>query len=220
MLNEQKSLSLEDYYSRRAAEYEQIYERPERQEELAVLIEKTRTAFKDLDVLEIACGTGYWTQFISHEVRSILATDCSEEVIGFAKEKEYPLGNASFLVDDAYSLSKISGEFNGGFCGFWWSHIPKARLSHFLDVFHSKLTTGTTILMIDNQYVKGNSTPITHIDDDGNSYQMRRLSDGSSYEVLKNFPSEKELLNAIGQFTSHIDFFTYTYYWLIQYKLT
>jgi len=210
---------LKQYYSRRVYEYEQIYKRPERQKELAVLIEKLRKVFKDRDVLEIACGTGYWTEFISHQARSILAIDSNEEVIGFAKEKDYPRGNVTFLVDDAYSLSHVSGDFNGGFCGFWWSHIPKNRLKQCITTFQGKLKSGATIVFIDNNFVEGNSTPISRYDEENNSYQMRRLSNGSQYEVLKNFPDEKEVKQVIGRDTSHIEFLSLDYYWLIHYKL-
>lgn len=214
-----KKSKLEEYYGRRVAAYEQIYERPERQKELAILTKKIKNTFKDLDVLEIACGTGYWTQFISPEARSILAIDSSEEVLGFARRKEYSRGNATFLVDDAYLLSKVSGEFNGGFCGFWWSHVPKNRINHFLTTFHAKLKKGAIIVMIDNKFVEGNSTPISKFDEEGNSYQLRKLSGGKQYEVLKNYPSEIELKDVIGKYTNQIEISGFSYYWLLKYSL-
>ena len=210
---------LEEYYRQRITEYEQIYERPERQEELAVLKEKIGIVFKDLDVLEIACGSGYWTQIISQEARSLLATDSSEEVIGFALKKDYSRENVRFLVADAYSLSNISGKFNGGFCGFWWSHVPKIRMNHFLTTFHAKLKKGATIVMIDNIFVEGNSTPLYKLDKEGNSYQLRKLSSGAEYEVLKNYPSEIELNDVIEKYTNQIEISGFTYYWLLKYYL-
>jgi len=43
---------------------------------------------------------------------------------------------------------------------------------------------------MDNRYVDGSSTPISERDADGNTYQRRRLADGSDNRVLKNFPTE------------------------------
>ena len=50
--------------------------------------------------------------------------------------------------------------------------------------------------MLDNQYVLGSSTPISRTDAEGNTYQTRPLKDGSSHEVLKNFPTHAQLLAA------------------------
>ena len=47
--------------------------------------------------------------------------------------------------------------------------------------------------MLDNRYVEGSSTPVTERDADGNGYQLRKLADGSTHRVLKNFPTEAEL---------------------------
>ena len=52
---------LEKYYSKRASEYEQIYEKPERQHELEWLRNRIPMLFRGKTVLEVACGTGYWT---------------------------------------------------------------------------------------------------------------------------------------------------------------
>jgi hypothetical protein len=47
--------------------------------------------------------------------------------------------------------------------------------------------------MLDNRYVEGSSTPVTERDAEGNGYQSRKLADGSTHLVLKNFPTEAEL---------------------------
>jgi demethylmenaquinone methyltransferase/2-methoxy-6-polyprenyl-1,4-benzoquinol methylase len=45
----------------------------------------------------------------------------------------------------------------------------------------------------DNRLVPGSVHPIARRDEHGNTYQQRRMTDGSSWEVLKNFPSPYEL---------------------------
>ena len=54
-----KQPDLVDYYSRRAREYERIYHKPERQDDLGALRRLVAERLVDRDVLEIACGTGY-----------------------------------------------------------------------------------------------------------------------------------------------------------------
>ena len=56
---------LATYYALRAAEYERVYAKPERQAELAVVKARMRKMFTGRRVLELACGTGYWTEVIA-----------------------------------------------------------------------------------------------------------------------------------------------------------
>ncbi|MFZ5805610.1 MAG: class I SAM-dependent DNA methyltransferase [Verrucomicrobiota bacterium] len=79
--------ALSDYYNKRAQEYEQIYAKPERQEALGKLKAHLREILRGHDVLEIACGTGYWTEVIASIARSVLATDISEEMLSIARQK-------------------------------------------------------------------------------------------------------------------------------------
>jgi ubiquinone/menaquinone biosynthesis C-methylase UbiE len=62
---------LQTYYSRRAREYELIYEKPERQSDLAQLKRILRSLLASQTVLELACGTGYWTQVIAEKAKSV-----------------------------------------------------------------------------------------------------------------------------------------------------
>ncbi|NIP46779.1 MAG: methyltransferase domain-containing protein, partial [Gammaproteobacteria bacterium] len=84
--------NLEDYYRRRAGEYERIYEKPERQSDLKRLREIVPALLDGRRVLEIACGTGYWTQFVAERAVSVLATDINDTVLSLARRKAYPRG--------------------------------------------------------------------------------------------------------------------------------
>jgi len=207
------------YYSQRASEYEQIYQKPERQKDLERLKDLIREAFEGRGVLEIACGTGYWTQFIAERARSICATDRSWETLELAKQKNYKECTVSFIESDAYSLKNIEGCFDGGFCGFWWSHIPKSQISVFIHNFQAKLTKDSLVMMIDNRYVKGSSTPVSRTDSDGNTYQIRKLRDGTEHEILKNFPDEEELKALLSPFAQDIRYISLEYYWLVEYSV-
>ena len=83
--------AMKEYYARRAAEYEDIYLKADRQEDLNQLKAILSGAFSGMDVLEIACGTGYWTQFLAKTARSILATDINPGVLELAREKNHDL---------------------------------------------------------------------------------------------------------------------------------
>ena len=208
-----------DYYAKRASEYECIYQKAERQENLKQLQSALAGSFGGLNLLEIACGTGHWTQFACKSARSIVATDYNEEVLDIARAKDYGGCPITFVKADAYALDGVEGPFSASLVGFWWSHVPKAKLDDFLKVLHSKLSIEATVIMLDNRYVEGSSTPISRIDDEGNTYQLRNLSDGSTHEVLKNFPVRTDFLERIEPLSESCEFSELDYFWLAEYTL-
>ena len=55
-------------------------------------------------ILEIGCGTGYFTKEIAKTKATITAIDISPELLNMAKQ-EIPETNVSFVLDNAYELS-------------------------------------------------------------------------------------------------------------------
>lgn len=206
------------YYLERAKDYEQIYEKPERQEDL----KKLRIILKDLffakSVFEIACGTGYWTQFISETAKSIFAIDINETVIEIAQSKKYE-SPTTFEKADIYNLTNANEKFDSGFGGFIWSHIPKQELDVFLSGFISNISPGGLVVFVDNQYVDGSNTPIDSKDENGNTYQIRKLSNGNNFKVIKNFPADKEIFDIIDPIGSDIKIEHLKYFWILKFKV-
>lgn len=213
------ALELVDYYRQRAQEYERIYEKPERQADLAALRDLVAREMTGHQVLEIACGTGYWTQVCADRAGSLLAVDLAEETLEIARAKEYPFGKVRFGRADAYRLEEVPGTFTAGLACFWWSHIPRERIPTFLEGWHGRLGPGARVLLLDNRFVEGSSTPLSRTDTQGNTYQRRRLADGTEHEVLKNFPSPEELLAAVQGRAREPQLTEFPYYWCLSYKI-
>ena len=209
--------TLKDYYARRAREYERIYDKPERQADLMRLRECVPSLFSGRDVLEIACGTGYWTQFVATRAASVLATDVNEEVLELAREKNYPRDNVSFARLDIYSQEDLPYPFDAGLAAFWWSHVPRQSQGRFVEHFHRRLQPGAVVVFLDNRYVEGSSTPLARSDEHGNTYQARALDDGTRYEVLKNIPDESELAGALGNTARKLEYVELDYFWYARY---
>lgn len=205
------------YYADRAKEYERIYAKPERQSDLRRLRSFIERTFAGAQVFEVACGTGYWTEIVGRLAASVFATDINEEVLAIARSKPIDSGKVTFCRADAYALPSLPQRFSGGLGAFWWSHVPRSRLRGFLVNFQRVFSPGARVVFIDNVYVEGSSTPISRTDGFGNTYQKRRLDDGSIHEVLKNFPTESELRAAVDGLASetHVEFLRY--YWILSY---
>jgi demethylmenaquinone methyltransferase/2-methoxy-6-polyprenyl-1,4-benzoquinol methylase len=208
--------SMVGYYAERASEYERIYHKPERQADLQRLRSFVESTFAGADVFEVACGTGYWTEILAHSAASVVATDVNDEVLAIARSKHVGQ-RVTFQREDAYVLPLSSRRFTAGLSVFWWLHIPTSKLHGFLRGFHRALSPGARVVFIDNAYVEGSSTPISRTDEHGDAYQIRRLEDGSTHEVRKNFPTELELRAAVEDLASDVRVEFLRYYWILSY---
>jgi protein-L-isoaspartate O-methyltransferase len=212
---------LATYYEERATEYDAVYTKPERQDDLARLRELLPRLVQDARVLEIAAGTGYWTRVLATSAAAVTATDLNPGPLEIARRR--PLGPApvTFHQADAYDPDAVPGEFDAAFLGFFWSHVPRARLPHLLGALHARLGPGRRVIALDNRYVPGSSTPVSRADEGGDTYQRRTLSDGRAFDVLKNFPTRDEFAADVSA-TATAAGVTWTelpYYWLASYEL-
>jgi len=211
--------SLEAYYAKRAGEYERIYERAERQDELAWLLGRVPELFAGRRVLEVACGTGYWTQFIAKSAAHVVACDINEPVLEIAREKPLAKGRVEFVRADAFTLEGVPGGCDAAFAGFWWSHVRLSALGPWLATISRHLRPGSLVGVLDNRYVEGSSSPVTRRDAEGNAYQMRPLLSGETYEVLKNFPTAAQLAETVRPFAREATLEETQYYWLLHFTL-
>jgi demethylmenaquinone methyltransferase/2-methoxy-6-polyprenyl-1,4-benzoquinol methylase len=211
--------NLAAYYAKRAAAYERIYERPERRADVAWLCARLGKLFAGCSVLELACGTGWWTEAIAPHAASVAAFDVSDEVLAIARAKRYPEGRVAFAIGDAYAPADLGRRHDALFAGFWWSHVPLSRLDAFLAGAAHAVAPGAMAAFLDNRYVEGSSTPVSRTDREGNTYQTRKLDDGSEHEVLKNFPTQAELIDrAVGCGGTGARVEMLAYYWLLSFR--
>jgi ubiquinone/menaquinone biosynthesis C-methylase UbiE len=209
---------IREYYSARAPEYDHVYSKPERQADLRAVESWLPSVFKGRRLIEVACGTGYWSQFLVPVVSELVAIDASPETLSIAKDR-VSARNARFLVGDAYNLPTGAARFGGAFAGFWLSHVPRQSVATFLQGLHATLAPGACVVFLDNRFVEGSNTPINEHDQSGNTYQVRRLRDGSTHRILKNFPSEDELRIAVESSASQVRFHSWQHYWALEYVL-
>ena len=210
--------TMKAYYAARAREYERIYAKPERQSDLRDLETSIPVALAGRSVLEIACGTGYWTQHIANTATRILATDINDETLEIARAKGLPANKVRFAIADAYNLPADEGPFDGAYAGFWWSHLRHSEIRPFLASLKRCLAPGAAVVLMDNLYVPGSSTPIARTDEEGNTSQLRKLDDGTTREILKNFPSEAQLRAQVEGFGVNCSYRALGYYWLFMFE--
>ena len=92
-----------------------------------------------------------------------------------------------------YPISRIPSMPEWRCCG---GRTLKQRHREFLAHFTSRLRPSALVLMIDQIYVEAFSSPVSKQEEWGNLYTLRNLVNGSTYEIVKNYPSDEELRGA------------------------
>jgi demethylmenaquinone methyltransferase/2-methoxy-6-polyprenyl-1,4-benzoquinol methylase len=148
------------------------------------------------------------------DAAAVTALDLNDEVLEIARAKKNA-GRVNFVRGSAYEIPDFGRTHDALFAGFWWSHVPLQGLDAFLATATNSVAPGALIAFLDNRYIEGSSTPVSRRDAQGNGYQTRSLDDGSTHEVLKNFPDEGELIRRASRHGWGANVDLLEHYWLL-----
>lgn len=215
------SKDLTDYYSKRAQEYENIYNRPDkvRQQEQNFIAEYIKKSFRGKYVLELACGTGYWTKYLLVSAQKILAIDTSPEILKIASSRYFRYPSIQFLQSDAYDPPKSIPPYTGMMANFWFSHIPKRKIELFLKTIHTCMQSNAFILFVDNVYKGELGGGLIRKRGQLDTWKLRRLENGKKYTILKNYYSKTQLTNIFSRYSEKLEIYYLTNFWLVGYYL-
>jgi SAM-dependent methyltransferase len=211
--------ALRRYYDERANVYDDLYLRrdPDWRKDLEALADEIAKALSGRSVLEVACGTGFWTEIAAKTATRVLAVDSSEKMLELARKRKKRNANVEYVQGDAYSLEEISGKFDAGLANFWFSHVPKSRITEFLLNFHNRLERPAIVFMADNRYMPGiGGQLITKLGIE-DTFKLREGSDGSKHEVLKNYYDRVTLEQLFSSKASNLKIHEMQYFWSAQY---
>lgn len=210
---------MQEYYNQRAREYEAVYHRddPVRQKELTEIGDTIEEAMRGRRVLEVACGTGYWTHYAAKNAEHITAVDAAPEMLEIARSKNLPQEKVDFQLGDAYGLDRIDGHFDAGLTMFWLSHVPRARLQEFLRGFHAKVDQGSIIFLAENMLQEDVGGELIRKPDIEDTFKRRTLADGSVHDILKNYYDRSELEAIFSPFTHNLRIEMGTCFYWVQY---
>jgi demethylmenaquinone methyltransferase/2-methoxy-6-polyprenyl-1,4-benzoquinol methylase len=176
-----------DYYRRRAGEYDataygDVVAARARIARLVAEMQPIGTA------LEIACGTGLWTEALAGVAETVTAIDVAPEVLTIARGRVRS-NNVRFEVADVFSW-RTAARFDVIFFSAWLSHVPLSRFEEFWQLLRGLLADGGRVLFID-EHVDGRDKE-TYLPG-GEEIVERQLRDGSRYRVVKNFVDPERL---------------------------
>ncbi len=149
-------------------------------------------------VLELAGGTGWWTQRLVETAERLTVIDSSPEALALNRELVGRRRDVRYEVADLFSWRPDS-RYDVVFFSFWLSHVPRARFSDFWAFVRTCLKPSGRVFLIDNRNdpVRSSSTKDPYVVEYGTDLQLRTLSDGSKYRVVKVMYEPDELESSI-----------------------
>jgi len=207
------------YYASSTQAADAALSRAERANDLSKMRDRIAQLVRGQAVLELACGTGYWTEVIAATAERVLATDILDEMIERAQRRRLPEGRVSFRRVDGLDLPEDLGAFSCVFIGFWWSHLKRDEQDALLAQLRARLGPDVTLILLDDAYVEGSSTTIARTDAQGNTYEIVATPDGERFELPKNYPADSALRKRLGGDVREIRIERLTYYWLLTCRL-
>lgn len=207
------------YYSSRAKEYDLVYNRPDkkRKEEQNHIKKYLEKKFAKKDVLEIACGTGYWTEPVLKTARHITATDASTEMLAIAQNRLKKHKNVQFFLSDAYTpLTKVPA-YSGAMALCWFSHIPKKNIKKFLSALHERLEKGAFVVFVDNVLRPELGGKLVKKKGSRDTYKLRSLNNKDKYAILKNYYTETQLRKIFSAYSRTVEIQYLNHFWIAGY---
>jgi SAM-dependent methyltransferase len=137
------------------------------------------------DVLELAGGTGLWTERLVRTASRLTVVDSSPEMIELNRAR---VGDPSvaYVEADVFAWTPPR-RFDVCFFSFWLSHVPEGRFDAFWETVARALRPGGRVLLVDS----GRRNPLNlRVDDER---ELRRLSDGREFAIVKRYWEPREL---------------------------
>jgi SAM-dependent methyltransferase len=173
------------YYEARADEYDTAYRRTGNydrgaavnaawQADLERLVDAFDAAPVHGDVVELAAGTGFWTERLVRRARSLTVIDGSDAMLVANRER---LGPAAARVD--YQVTDLfewhpRRAWDACVFAFWLCHVPDERAARFSTSVAQSLRDGGVVCFVDKAATS----------DPPNERVDRTLEDGREFTII------------------------------------
>jgi SAM-dependent methyltransferase len=200
------------YYRARAGEYDEWFLRTGRYDhgeeqnrrwfaevaEVAAALDAFRPAGR---VLELAAGTGLWTERLAWHADHITALDASAETLAINRARLNRSGARSDTVPGSavvYEQADIFAwrpreRYDMVFFSFWLSHVPRERFAAFWQTVRTALADGGRVFFIDSLYTDASTARDHQLAGPEAASLRRHLNDGREYRIVKVFYRSDEL---------------------------
>ena len=147
-------------------------------------------------VLELAAGTGWWTQWLAQHARRVMADDAAEEMLALNRDRVHAT-NVRYVLADVFTW-RPDRKFDLVFFAFWLSHVPGDRFAGLWQLVHESLGPNGRVFFVDELGTEELRALETRV---GGDAVLRTLEDGRQFRAVKIFYEPAELeskLRALG----------------------
>ncbi|HET8551256.1 MAG TPA: methyltransferase domain-containing protein [Gammaproteobacteria bacterium] len=203
-----------DYYRARATEYDQWWLREGRYDRGAALnaqwfdeaaaVSAALAAFRPAgNVLEIACGTGIWTEKLLPFADRLTALDGSAEMLAMNAQR-LQSRRVDYIEADLFQW-RPTQRFDTVFFSFWLSHVPPERFAQFWELVRSCLAPSGRVFFIDSCREETSTANDHRLPAPESKQLRRRLNDGREFQIYKIFYAAANLTERLAEAGWHFD---------------
>lgn len=203
------------YYRARAAEYDERLlelnrymslggsvdapsEDPHGDREIASALEQLNRLLPVGHALELACGTGWWTQWLARSASLVTAVDAAPEMLALNRER-VAQSNVRYEQADLFSW-RPHEQYDLVFFAFWLSHVPEDRFEAFWRLVEEALAPHGRFFFIDElrnrpdlEHPDVAHPDLQHEEELGGGMVSRSLKDGRTFRAVKIYHDPTEL---------------------------
>ncbi|MET0982623.1 MAG: class I SAM-dependent methyltransferase [Telluria sp.] len=207
------------YYALLGEALEDKYLEPDMDEDIDDMSIHLGNVLAGHTVLELGCGTGFWTEVAAESAASVLAVDINASLVDIARERPMAEGKVTFRVADALDLPEDIGTFSAVLVSFLWSHLNKKEQEQLLATLKKRLGKDVLLVLLDDAYVEGFSETIARTEPDGTTYQILTTPEGERIEVAKSYQSDSALRKRLGTVVKEIKIERIEFFWILTCRL-
>ena len=193
------------YYEARADGYDDFYQGkgqavPELASEYPVDtggVSSLLSSFGRGDVIDLACGTGFWLTAYGPQCRSVTLVDQSAAVLARCKHRVEDLGiadKAQFVQGDLFDVPLPERAYDACLLGFLVSHLTDPQIDALFARLQPLLRPHAELALIDSSWSEARRP---HRQRDG--FVTRPLPDGRTFTIRKKYFDRSELESLLAQ---------------------
>lgn len=144
-------------------------------------------------MLEIAAGTGLWTQRLAPAVQRLTALDAAPETLALNRERLGALASrVTYTTADIFTWSPAE-RYDAIFFSFWLSHVPPERFDGFWANVRDWLAPDGRVFLVDSSYELSSTARDHQLEGAEATTVERSLNDGRRFRIVKVFHTPERL---------------------------
>ena len=196
------------YYRARAPEYDEWFLRQGRYDRGSAAnqiwfqeVEEVVRALEEFgpngQILELAAGTGLWTQRLVPPAEKVTAVDAAPEVLAINRAR-VDSKSVRYLESDLFAW-RPDQAYDVVFFGFWLSHVPPDRFKEFWKLVGDCLSPDGRFFFVDSRFYPESTARDHHLESPDDLTALRRLNDGREFEIVKIFYQPENLSKRLSE---------------------